>query len=492
MRRRSELYPDYCAEIAEIRKNGITVELLTKIINDHEANSRKNKELYDRYRVLQEAIPIFARKPRFHENGSQSINNQINNNFFGELIDTKVGYYAGKPVLYKYGEDSESEEETGGEEATERASKELKEFVKRNNMYDIDMETTKFASICGYCGRLFYIDTEGKERILIIPPYETIILSEREITEPEFAIRYYICQDINDREIVKVEFYDKTNIYYYEGSKDAYIYRDTKCHLFDYCPLQGIPNNREMMGDAEGVLSLIDDYDCAFSDSSNDIESFANAYMVYKNAKLRDESTELTNESGIIEIEPDDPAAPYDVYYLTKNLDGSFVNTHLDRAEDNIYRFGKSPNLNDPEFNASSGVALKIKMTGLETKCGMFQAKHQSANMYMFKLLASSYKKKGIAFDEMQCNTSYRRNFPVDFLGDAQAVQALITAGLPKEIAFKALSFIDDIDYVLQLIEDEKDGIPSLKEENDVPTTIQAEEALFEAKKKEKKNEWKS
>lgn len=463
MRLRSELYPDYCAEIEDIERRGITEILLKKIINDHSANASRNKKLYDRYRNIIDSVPIFKRETRFED----AINNKINNDFFSEIIDSKVSYFAGKAVLYKYGDDAESEEETGGEDAVAKASRALKEFTKRNNLYDADMESTKFASICGYAGRLFYIDADSHERLMILPPFETILLSRGEITEPEYAVRYYECRDLDDKEITKVEFYDKTSVSFYEGSNGDYQFIDQKIHLFDRCPLQGIPNNRELLGDVEGVLALIDDYDRSLSNNSNDIEAFSSAYMVYKNAKISDSFLANMNQSGVIGIEPEDPAAPYDVYYLTKSVDGSFANSHLDRAEDNIYRFTKSPNLNDPEFTAASGIALKIKTMGLETKCGMYQAKHQSANQYMFDLLASSYKKKGITFDPMQCNVTYRRNFPVDFLGEAQAVQALIAAGLPKEIAFKALTFVDNIDYILQLIEDEKDGIAPLEEESD-------------------------
>ena len=67
----------------------------------------------------------------------------------------------------------------------------------------------------------------------------------------------------------------------------------------------------------------------------------------------------------------------------------------------------------------------------------------------------------------MQCSVKYNRNFPVDFQGEAQAVQALIAAGLPKKIAFGALSFIDDVDAVMRLIESEQDDIPDLDDDND-------------------------
>lgn len=464
-------YPDYSAEIEEIRSNGISAELLERIIRRHADCMRHMQELYGRYRVEADKVPIFTRVPRFKDDdqteAESAINNRVNNDFFGEIIDVKVGFFAGKPANYSYSKDYQAEDETGGEEAVEVASKALSDFVKRNNMFDVSMETTKFAAICGYSGRLFYIDPEGMERAMVIPPYECIILSDTEMTEPEYAVRYYPFLDLSDRVSWKVEFYDKDKVHYFEGQKEALEYMSEELHLYDYCPLQGVPNNRELIGDAEKVLALIDDYDSNYSDNSNDIEGFANAYMVFKNCKVDGKTMETANTTGVIGIEVDDPNAPYDVFYLTKNIDASFVNSHLDRAEDNIYRLSKTPNLNDPEFAASSGLALRIKMTGLETKTGTFEAKMLSADTYMFKVLASSLRKKGIQFDPLQCSVKYNRNFPVDFLGEAQAVQALIAAGLPKRVAFAALSMVDDIDLVMRQIESEKDDIPDLEDDDD-------------------------
>lgn len=125
-------------------------------------------------------------------------------------------------------------------------------------MFDVDMETTKFASIYGYAGRLFFIDLEGNERVMPVHGYETIILSNTNITEPIYAIRYYCSKDIDGNKIWKVEFYDNANIYYYQGNlADLKETGEVKPHMFNYCPLQGIPNNKELMGDAEKVLSLL-------------------------------------------------------------------------------------------------------------------------------------------------------------------------------------------------------------------------------------------
>lgn len=462
MLRKIDEYPDYSGYIAAIEKDGISDELINKIINKHLGNAAHTKELYNRYKTREDAVPIFDREPRFkHEDSDiEELNNQVNNDFFSEIADIAVGYFAGNAAAYKYADIDED----ASKEATEQAKHTLEEFVTRNNMFDVNMETTKFATICGYAGRLFYIDKDGNERVMPVAPYETIILYENEMTEPYAAIRYYPVADIDDVESYKAEYYDSTTIRFYEGKLGSltHVEGSDKAHLFDYCPLQGIPRNRELLGDAEKVLALIDDYDKTVSDNSNDIEGNTNAHMVFKNVVIKDDEMAKARKSGAFRFNALNDS---DVYYLTKNINDAFNAHHLDRLEDNIYRFSKTPNLNSKEFGTASGIALKFKITGLESKCGTFEAKMISADTYMYKLLASSYAKKRIPFDALQCYTVYKRNFPMDLISEAQTTQALVNAGLPKKLAFEQLSFVDDVDYIMDEIEAEKEAIPSLMQQ---------------------------
>lgn len=448
-------YPDYSGHIAAIRQGGITDELINKIINKHVNNSRHTEELYNRYKTREDAVPIFSREPRFeNEYGEiEELNNQVNNDFFGEITDIAVGYFAGKAAAYKYAVDDETA-------AAEAAQKALEDFVTRNNMYDVNMETTKYATICGYAGRLFYIDPDGNERVMAVAPFETIILYENEMTEPFAAIRYYRTTDIDDVESYKAEYYDATNITFYKGQLGSLASYGRTPHLFDYCPLQGIPRNRELMGDAEKVLALIDDYDKTISDNSNDIEGNTNAHMVFQNVIIDDEEMAKARKSGAFTF--NGMGTDSKVYYLTKEVNDGFNTNHLNRLEDNIYRFSKTPNLNSDKFGEASGISLKFKITGLESKCSTFEAKCVSADTYMFKLLGSSFMKKRIPFDYLQCYTTYKRNFPMDLISEAQTVQSLVNAGLPKSVAFEQLSFVDDVEYIMDEIEAEKEAIPSL------------------------------
>ncbi len=461
----TELLPSFTAELEEIRKNGISTELLQQILAKHALNRSYNERLYQRYITVSEGVDIFERKPRFEEE-KNPINNKVNNDFFGEIVDFKVGYFAGKPISYGYSKTDESEEVTGGKDAVNKATKAITDFTTRNNMFGVDMEVTKFASIYGYAGRLFYIDEETNERVMPIHGYETIILSDTNISEPEYAIRYFKEKDINGTEHWIVEFYDNKYIRTYKGTLQSLeLVEEPKEHLFDYCPLQGVANNKECMGDAERVLALIDAYDRVVSDNSNEIESFAHAYMVFR--QLIDENEmEKAQKSGSFYVPNVGNTERDPIYWLTKNINDGYTEHHLDRLEDNIYRFSKTPNLGDESFGTASGVALKFKLHGLEVKCAQFQAKMMDAAQYMWKLLASSWTKKGIKVDPLQCIESYGRNFPLDSESNARTAQALIAAGVPEEIAWDiAIPEIDDIDFVKELKRQQQEEALSLYEE---------------------------
>ena len=460
-----EKYPDFQAEIEEIDRNGISDALINHIISKHAANREYNLSMHKRYEALDGEVPIFNREPRFEE--ENPVNNKINNDFVGEIIDFKTGYFAGKPAVYTYADTKESKEDTGGEAARDEASKALSDFVARNNLWGVDMDVTKNAAIASYAGRQFYFDSEGNERVMALPGYECIILSETDITEPKYGIRYYKTQGLGGEEIWKAEFDDGKTIRFYEGSFAGLVEKPEKAipNLFGLCAIQGIPNNTEMLGDAEKVMADIDAYDRVMSDVSNEVESFSNAYLAFENVDMGEDEIKRGQKTGAFQYFTSG-SQPGSIHFITKNIQDAFVENHLNRLEENIYRFSKTPNLtSDQNFGSASGESLKFKLTGLETKCSLFQSKMQSANAYMFKLLASSWNKKRIAFDPLQCYVTYKRNFPENVLNEAQAVSALISTGYPKRKAYEKLPWVDDVDEIMELIEEEKNGVADLYED---------------------------
>lgn len=467
-RREYQLLPEFSAELEEIREKGISPQLLHHIITKHSENALYNRQLYKRYMAVQEGIPIYSREP-YYEEEEKPINNKVSNDFFSEIVDFKVGYFAGEPISYSYSDTDEAEATTGGKEAVDKASKALTDFITRNNMFGVDMETTKNASIYGYSGRLFYVDEEQTIRVMSVHGYETIILSNTDISEPEYAIRYYSTKNINGMEEWTAEFYDKRYRTVFKGNSTQTLEQvEQKEHLFDYCPLQGIANNKEHIGDAERVLSLIDDYDKVVSDNSNEIESFVHALLLVA-LNTKDETIRKAQKSGALIVPPVGTNGTSDpVKWVTKNINDAYTEHHLQRIEDNIYRFSRTPNLSDDTFGNATGVSLKFKLHGLETKCATFEANVMNAAQHMWRVLCSGWRRKGITVDPLQICMEFHRNFPQDDLTTAQTVQAEIAAGAPKRFAFRHLT--DDVDWLLEELKSEQEEVmemyPNLKKAN--------------------------
>ena len=256
-RKKKECYPDFSAEIEAIRKNGIDAKILSRIIRKHSGNSRFNRKLCERYQVVEDGVPIFRRRPRF-EKGNQ-LNNRLNNDFFSEIVDFKTGYIAGKPISYSYSKTKESEAETGSKEKTDAAGKALTDFVAYANMYDADMQCVKYAAICGYGVRLFYIDKRGKENVMSILPYQAALLYDTDdMSDPEFGVRYYKTRDMHDAVVCKAEFYDSAYVYSFSGGSFDTLEQtgQPKPHMFGGCPLQGVPNN--VVDNLGGIAEPVD------------------------------------------------------------------------------------------------------------------------------------------------------------------------------------------------------------------------------------------
>ena len=489
---KEELFPNFNNEIYQIENYGLTVDVIKKIRQKQEYKKEHMKDLYNRYKICEENVPIFNRT--FTEEGA--INNKLNNDYFGEIVRTTVGYFAGSPFSYTYSQidkDNTGNGETNvSDETLQRNIDLVKHFVLYNGLADKDVEATKMSSICGYIGRLLYIDKDGEEAVAMLDPWEVTILSRYGLERPQYALREIedieVVRDGETKTVTKLEFYDDKYIYYYEDGEDGlvpdinligtregiYQMKDyvVQEHLFDYCPLQAIPQNKEALGIAENVMSLIDAYDRSLSDCNSEVEAFKLAYLLIKGAEIDDEELEKARRTGTFVL----PALADNVgmEYLIKEINDTFIENHLNRLEKNIYRFSSTPDLTDQAFKqSSSGIAMKFKLFALETRCVMFERKFHEANMYMFKVLASSLKKKNIDFDYMETVVEYKRTIPVDLEYIANC-QAKLKGLVSEQTRLNLAEFVDDAEYEKELMKKEQEDIEPLEFDKDVNTDTES------------------
>jgi SPP1 family phage portal protein len=431
-----------------IDKNGISPEIINQIIAAHEPKRRQMIANFERYKAEQDGdgVPIYSRE--FEIESANKVNNKLANDFFSEIVDTKTGYLFGAPVVYALDKTIAQYEEL---------SKRIERFRKVNNLDDLNGECGKFAAICGYDGLLMHHDNDAQERISRIDPWEVVILSRGEITEPTYGLRYYTTYDNS----IRAEFYDNTNRHVYEGKDYGSLsFIENEPHNFDYCPLWGFPNNAELQGDVDKVLSLIDAYDKAASDMSSEIEQFRLAYMIFVGYAPDEKVIEEMKKTGAIWIP--DAENGETIKFLVKDLKHEPIIAFMDKLESNITRFAKHVNFTDAFGGGDiTGPAMKYKLSMLEWKSKIMERKHEAAMLYMFKVLATVWEKRGFSLDYTMLDMKYTRSVPVNLLDEAQTAVALMAVA-SRRTALGTLSVVPDVDEEMAQIEEEAEALVDL------------------------------
>ncbi|MBZ4223063.1 phage portal protein [Bacillus wiedmannii] len=421
-----------------------TPKLLKKIIDEFEPLKQRMINRYERYKASEKGVPIFTRE--FKGDGNKDkVNNKLNNDFFSEIIDTKIGYMFGLPVSYSLDHDDDE------------VLKRIQDFLKANHTEDADAETGKFASICGYGARLLYHDKEGIEKVMNIKPYEAIFLTNSSVAEPSYAIRCYPIKVIDGDDFkdgYKVEFYNDTYIIEYTGEDLDKLQETNRIpNLYKGVPLIGFPNNEELQGDVDKALSLIEGYDRAFSDVNSEIEQFRLAYMIFKGVDIDDDTIEKLKQTGALDVGENGEAS-----FLTKDLNDNILEHHLDRLEKNICRFTKHVNLSDESFGGNlTGVAIRYKLLALETKSGTLEMKFTKSLRQQFKLLFDAWNlrsNKG-ELDYLCMTFQFTRNLPAN-LADEADVQSKLQGLVSEETRLSMLSVVSDPKAEIQKMQEEE------------------------------------
>lgn len=151
-------------------KNGIDAETLQNIITDTKKDRDRMYNLYQRYNVDEDGPEIFSRNLIDYNLDSSrvqrlddKVNNQLNNAFDAEIVDTKIGYMFGHPISYGYDKEA-------GKGANAKVDSLIEDFNLRNNIEDKDSEFGLVAAVCGKAARLAYVDLNGDFRIKNIDP----------------------------------------------------------------------------------------------------------------------------------------------------------------------------------------------------------------------------------------------------------------------------------------------------------------------------------
>lgn len=453
---------DLIAETRELEKlrEGLPLalplhELLARIINKTAPRRAQVRELNERYNL--NSIPVLHEREVCDPN---DIDNRLANDFFGEIAEGKAGYFLGKPMHFVFNDEATTAEER------------FNDFKKRNNLDALLYQLTQKAAIGGYASMLMHVkavkrmtaDSVSVETELaakLIPAWQTIFLGGEGIDTADFGIRYYDYLDINNAVVHRVELYMPFEEHIFEGaslSELAYVadegefiegaegVRDgIRRTMFSSCPLVGYPNNPELLGDVERVITLIDDYDRTMSDTSSELEANRGAILLFIGVDPPKNGDEWDSKSSSAAYLPNrNKDIKQDAKFITKDLPSAAKEAHLERVEDNIYRFARQPNMSEKKTGiAVSGEALKQRMSPLENKVAAFERLFSSSNMRMLSCVRDFfYFVDRTDFDAYDVEQKFVRNMPYDTKYEAETLVELLET-FPSEKAY-AMSYLSD------------------------------------------------
>lgn len=464
----------------------INPKTIKTLIDKASTKHAEVKKLYDRYCQTKEGVPIMTR--RYIIDGKEQtdkINNKVANDFFGEIVNMKIGFFCGVPVSYVLDKTeyqiqkaksivagimnkvkqvvrgAEPETETIMSPLYDKHVQVITDFNKLNSVSDIDMETAKRTTICGYCGRLPYVDTDKQIKIKLIEPWECIWVGDS-IEDSNAAIRYFDVTtyeaDGTEKKVTKAEVYDKAYITYYVQNDNKEFIVDLTMpsvkHYFGKVPLFGFSNNDEMMSDiGNSALTLIDTYDKLTSDMSSESEQWRLAYMLFKNCGISADTLQAARQTGAFSVTGEGA----DATFITKNVPVEFQKYFLTLLENNIYRFTATPNMNDQNFSGNiTGVAIKEKFRPFEDKCKRSELKFVKSYRTQYQMLCQVWKDMGVAnIDWMDVDYVFTRNYPENKIEEAQFLRD--TKGILSErTRFSHSSLVNDVDKEIEQLQQEE------------------------------------
>lgn len=462
-------------------KPSIDPKFLEELISNHKKKVapkyKKYQKLYENKHKIQNKKPKDSNKP----------NNKLSNDFFGQIIDNTVGYFLGNPIILNYtepkkeksmvevdpvdvGVDLEQIEDTVVQDA-------LDKICIDNEKDDIFMEWGKEGMIKGLSHLLVYQNEESKTKLMRLSPEDVILVYKNSSTKDlQYAIRLYDI-DTEDTDVTThyAEVYDATGYEKYKCSDGqgknrttGYTFEERKSHIYGRIPVVTFYNNEEKMSDLERIESLVNDYDKVLSDISDEHSAFRNAYLMLKNMVAGKDAIEKLKDEGILEVMENG-----DVKFITKQIQTEALENHLDRLEKNIYKFSQVPDLSEESFAGNlSGVAIRFKLFGLETKCIIKERKMTRAIRELFRVMTNPLNViTGKSVDVENLKVNFTRNVPNNTTELVDTVCKL-EGKVDKETLLALLPFVENPKEVLEKL---KADIEADKQSRDPYSTSNVE-----------------
>jgi len=408
-----------------------TEELIEQLLVDHDTSKFEKMQRYyeGEHEILNRTM-----------NDEDKPNNQLVHPFPTNIVNMFLGYFLGEPVTY-------SSEDENYMEA-------LKEIFDANDEQSNNSIIGKEIGIKGKAYEILFSDEEANAMFACEKPENMIMVYDTKIKpEPLFAIRRYVISDpLEGEDVEKAEVYTEDKIMYYAVDGDTVTLEEEEDHFFGEVPVIEYLNNDEGMGDFERVITLIDAYNKAQSDTANDFEYFADAYLALIGySGTDDEDIKNMKENRVLLLEEEGGAQ-----WVTKTQDYLASREFKERLEQDTHKFAQVPNLTDEQFAQNlSGVSIRYKLWGMEQAVSTKERHFKKALQRRLKLLTNFLNVRGSNYDYKNVNISFTRNIPENEKDAAELVGKL--AGyISQKTLLSYLPFVEDPQKEMERVEEER------------------------------------
>lgn len=227
---------------------------------------------------------------------------------------------------------------------------------------------------------------------------------------------------------------------------------DSEPHYFNQCPANIFMLSNDEKNIFDCIISLQDAYNELLSGEIDDYMAFCDAYLALEGVDAEVEDIAAMKENRVL-ILPTDARAEW----LTKNSTDTQVENILKRTHDSIYRIAKCPDFSSETFvgGVSSGVAIRYRLTGCETKASAIESNMKKALQRRVELIAgvASLTLGEDVFRDIQI--TFTRNIPSDNTDVVNLVQAL-QGVVSNKTLLSMIPQVNDVDAEIEALEQER------------------------------------
>ncbi|WP_299034241.1 phage portal protein, partial [uncultured Anaerococcus sp.] len=317
---------------------------------------KKHSVLIGRYANLQD---YYLGKHLILENGAadKDKENKLVHPYPKYITDFNTGFFMGQSVKYVATALDEEEDD--------RFLEEYQSICNYNNEAKENLTLAKTCSIKGEAYELLWVDDKANVRFKAIEPDNAFLIYDMSIEDKvKFGIRYYVSQ-VDGKTSTYAYLYDDKAVYFYtdEASSGVFRLEEVKPHPFGAVPLIHFKNNKEVQGDFEQVISLIDAYNREQSNTLNDMDQFSDAYLALVNYGATDEEdVKKMNKQRILLLDSDG-----DAKWVVKDVNDNWVENFKLRVNKDIHKFSFTPDFADESFGTNlPGISLRLKLLTAE------------------------------------------------------------------------------------------------------------------------------